>query len=971
MISDAKRDPKDISFRLPHVFISHAREDIQIAERLYKKLLETEIATVWLDRQSIRGGDKWKDEIKENLKKSQVLIAVFTHQYIKTDRPWINFELLEAERLFRQVIPLKFDDSEIPSHFPQYLRERQYIQFSDDFNEGFLELRNILLQKSYSTKRLPTAAPEENEPFLGREQELAKLHRTIESAKSLTTGRKSVAIQAMGGMGKTMLAQEYLRRAAPMSPGGILLERRGLEPQNVLVVIQKWASEALGQRPDRTYSPNDLRGILTQNFGEILVLIDDVDQSDFASVRKLIEALPTTAIKLLTTRHKSIKTELKPMVLHLERLSEEDAKLLLLDRINDSEELSRDVSLKLKKSVLTKTLKELVKLVAGHPLSLDLIISSCHAASDILQAPEKLKSDLFEIFDLHIDTDDEEHQKKTSLVKCLYISLKSLEKGEDNSERGRYFRSLGIIPDGALFGSAMSSAIWGDDKVDGASPFLEDLFRRAMVERSEDGKRYLFHPSIHEFVVNLLKKNSSLYAKSRKNYIRYVTGVAMRGFERQPQDWGDMLIYMHHWQHVAGLLETEIVDSSSSLQRWALPEVRKEGFPINTEASIAELRMGLDFSNAIMPFVVKRPEIAEMGLRWLQLGIVCARVLSDTGSELKHIGALGQWHERRDPKQAESFYKVGIELARKLKNVGEEGILLSYYGELLRTMNKPALALEVLNEAIKIHQEQGNRYMEATTLKFMGATYWQLTDLDRALELHELSLNIYCAIEDRAGEGDMLNNIGSVSFKKGNYEDAINHFKQALAIHREVGNQSMEAVDLNDMGISYKYLGRFKEALSFLKKAIKLHEKTGNQRVLAITMNNIAQVYFEQSNIEEMAKWAEKALEIAQNIDCHAPVALMWLAIAYHRRNDLPKADELFQKSLDLSKETKDKRDEAGILGNFGFFLHSTGKSAAGLSMLRKGLKILIEHKIPVAYGGRSREEFERIIAELVKKPKA
>jgi len=122
-----------------------------------------------------------------------------------------------------------------------------------------------------------------------------------------------------------MLAEELMRRIAARYPGGLLIERRGQSPEPADAVLQKWATLALGEPPSRKYQSAEVRSLLAGH-GQLLVLIDDVRESDFEETKLLLDALPPDATRLLTTRSLNTASELGCLMYPLSRLNDGDAR---------------------------------------------------------------------------------------------------------------------------------------------------------------------------------------------------------------------------------------------------------------------------------------------------------------------------------------------------------------------------------------------------------------------------------------------------------------------------------------------------------------------------------------------------------------------------------------------------------------------------------------------------------------------
>ena len=60
-----------------HVFLSYAREDIEIAQRIYIDLISIGVE-VWFDKKNLRPGEKWKTAISKAIKECKYFLAIIS-----------------------------------------------------------------------------------------------------------------------------------------------------------------------------------------------------------------------------------------------------------------------------------------------------------------------------------------------------------------------------------------------------------------------------------------------------------------------------------------------------------------------------------------------------------------------------------------------------------------------------------------------------------------------------------------------------------------------------------------------------------------------------------------------------------------------------------------------------------------------------------------------------------------------------
>lgn len=104
-----------------HVFISYVRENQKQVDRLCHDL-ERHGANVWLDRNSIKPGARWKDAIREAIRHGDFFIACFSDEYISKTKTYMNEELTLAIEELRQYgsdrewfIPVLLSECHVPA----------------------------------------------------------------------------------------------------------------------------------------------------------------------------------------------------------------------------------------------------------------------------------------------------------------------------------------------------------------------------------------------------------------------------------------------------------------------------------------------------------------------------------------------------------------------------------------------------------------------------------------------------------------------------------------------------------------------------------------------------------------------------------------------------------------------------------------------------------------------------------------
>ena len=154
---------------MQHVFISYMHENTDIVDRLCQELTSRGIK-VWLDRNDIKPGSRWKDAIREAIRKGDFFIACFSKEYNKRNKTYMNEELTVAIEELRQrptdrvwFIPVKLNGCKIPDRNiggGETLNDIQHVKLYKDWDNGIQHIIDVI--QSESSDQNGAVEPSEN-----------------------------------------------------------------------------------------------------------------------------------------------------------------------------------------------------------------------------------------------------------------------------------------------------------------------------------------------------------------------------------------------------------------------------------------------------------------------------------------------------------------------------------------------------------------------------------------------------------------------------------------------------------------------------------------------------------------------------------------------------------------------------------------------------------------------------------------
>ncbi len=158
-----------------NVFISYSLKDKSVVDKIISRL-KPEGHSIWNVNIKLRLGDNFQRKILEGLKQADVVIFVISQNSFKSE--WVQREFSTialqqiSERVLR-IIPVRIDQSNVPG----YLSDRNYLDLSDNFEEGLQRLVDEL--RLFTQKSLSVPLETKAKQFLGRATQKEKLRESL------------------------------------------------------------------------------------------------------------------------------------------------------------------------------------------------------------------------------------------------------------------------------------------------------------------------------------------------------------------------------------------------------------------------------------------------------------------------------------------------------------------------------------------------------------------------------------------------------------------------------------------------------------------------------------------------------------------------------------------------------------------------------------------------------------------------
>ena len=278
-----------------------------------------------------------------------------------------------------------------------------------------------------------------------------------------------------------------------------------------------------------------------------------------------------------------------------------------------------------------------------------------------------------------------------------------------------------------------------------------------------------------------------------------------------------------------------------------------------------------------------------------------------------------------------------------------------------------AKAKDLYEHSLQLYQECGDRWRMADLLHQLGemTSSWQ-NDGYQAQQMFEESLRIRQALGDQRGIAESLRSLAFAALFFGDVERGVRLGQQAIVINQELGDQS-QLVQCNlAIGVGFLLAGQFEKAYPLLQEALNLSNYLGKQSSLLGLSASLGLAALHLGRFEEARHWGELDLTQARQIkDQDVMSYALWLLgrVAIAEDNILEAKNQL-QESVSMHRQLGFLSRLIDVLVCLGLADCQLGNLQQAQIALQEALQMALSNntvgQIAVAFGLASRLLIQR-----------
>ncbi|MFH2072251.1 MAG: tetratricopeptide repeat protein [Actinomycetota bacterium] len=291
--------------------------------------------------------------------------------------------------------------------------------------------------------------------------------------------------------------------------------------------------------------------------------------------------------------------------------------------------------------------------------------------------------------------------------------------------------------------------------------------------------------------------------------------------------------------------------------------------------------------------------------------------------------------------EAEEEARRAVDMARTGSDGGRTVAALTARGMIACYAGRAAEGVVYLEEAARY--KGADRKQQADARNALGHNLLDLQRFDEAESQFLAALALFGEIGDARGQADVLGMLATLRMERGEPDPAAHDYQRAIEISRSIGWRSGEAVFHMNLGILEAIRAKVGAARDSFESAARVYSAMNNGRGRAMVLANAAwlnHAYLGETELAEKQLLESLGLyrdigELRGQAQC-----LSNLGSLAARQGDLSTTRQLFNESVEITREVEDSWLTAQILWHLGEHELAIGDPTRALPILEESMAI-------------------------------
>ncbi|WP_162176572.1 diguanylate cyclase [Deinococcus frigens] len=253
-----------------------------------------------------------------------------------------------------------------------------------------------------------------------------------------------------------------------------------------------------------------------------------------------------------------------------------------------------------------------------------------------------------------------------------------------------------------------------------------------------------------------------------------------------------------------------------------------------------------------------------------------------------------------------------------------------------------------LRRALHLYGELADQEGQRISLRMLGIAQHEQGRPVEALKTFVQVRQLSVTLGHVQGEIDALNGMGAAYSTMGNHSDALEYHLRVLRLGRHHGLPRMERIALNNLSADYLEMQRYDDALEAAMACLNVQMDEEIPLLDASAHGNAGQAYSGLQQFSRARDMFEQVIVLMERSGYQAGIARCTLDLGRvaQQQGALDEAQRLFERSLEIQRETGEGHGQAESLRCLGELLGESGQVEDALSALHSARTLAEEGRL-------------------------
>ena len=258
------------------------------------------------------------------------------------------------------------------------------------------------------------------------------------------------------------------------------------------------------------------------------------------------------------------------------------------------------------------------------------------------------------------------------------------------------------------------------------------------------------------------------------------------------------------------------------------------------------------------------------------------------------------YQEQRQWREALAAYQRALELKEQH---GQQHRMSSTYhqiGIVYQEQRQWREALAAYQRALELKEQHGQQHEMSSTYHHIGMVHQEQRQWQQALDAYQRALELQEQHGQQHELGGTYHNIGAVYQEQQQWREALAAYQRALELKEQNGQQHEMGSTYHQIGIVCQEQQQWRESLATYQRALELYEQHGQQHEMGGTYHQIGRVYEEQQQWQEALEAYQCALALKEQYGQQHQLGSTHhqIGMVYEQQRELSSAYTYYHRSL-------------------------------------------------------------------------